>query len=186
MHLSAHVAHGALMSLLFTVTAEAGPRHDTTKEVCFVISTPTRLLTFVPKMETKTREKRPREGGKTREEDSKLPVEEDAGIRSDISHVVDARPRVSSVLKGSRFCSHAKPWLQIERKYDVQHLPGWGGDDEVPSWFPVWNERHEKNLTLTPAGAFFFMKSPLRSLAEIPRDLLEDSSLFLLNITFTS
>lgn len=60
---------------------------------------------------------------KTRDEDSKLPVEEDAGIRSDnksrggkLSH------NVSSVLKGSQFCSHAsKPWLK--RKHDVQHLP---------------------------------------------------------------
>lgn len=60
---------------------------------------------------------------KTRDEDSKLPVEEDAGIRSDISHVVEALQPVSSLLKGSQFCSHAKPWLKIERKYDVQHLP---------------------------------------------------------------
>lgn len=74
----------------------------------------------MPSYGDKNKENAPEEG----DEDSQLPVDEDAGIRSEISHVVEALPHVSSVLKGSHFCSRAKPWLKIERKYNLQHLPG--------------------------------------------------------------
>lgn len=47
-----------------------------------------------------------------RDKDSKLPVEEDAGIHSNQRHTMEVLHHVSSALKGSWFSSHAKPWLR--------------------------------------------------------------------------
>lgn len=72
-----------------------------------------------------------------RDKDSKLPVEEDAGIHSNQHHTMEVLHHVSSALKGSWFSSHAKPWLRSRENtacstsQNVSHMRG-GVQDEPP------------------------------------------------------